>query len=66
MPWSNLMVTGGVKPEAANLKGWFDAGVTCVGMGSNLFPKNIMDARDWTALTNLVKEVMAIAKEARK
>lgn len=66
MPWSNLMVTGGVKPEQANLKGWFDAGVTCVGMGSNLFPKNIMDAKDWTALTNLVKEVMAIAKAVRK
>lgn len=66
MPWSNLMVTGGVKPEQANLKGWFDAGVTCVGMGSNLFPKSIMDAKDWTALTNLVKEVMAIAKEVRK
>ncbi len=66
MPWSNLMVTGGVKPEQANLKGWFDAGVTCVGMGSNLFPKNIMDAKDWTALTNLVKEVMAIAQEVRK
>ena len=66
MPWSNLMVTGGVKPEHANLKGWFDAGVTCVGMGSNLFPKNIMDARDWTALTNLVKEVMVIAQEVRK
>lgn len=66
MPWSNLMVTGGVKPEQANLKGWFDAGVTCVGMGSNLFPKNIMDAKDWTALTNLVKEVMAIAHDVRK
>ncbi len=66
MPWSNLMVTGGVKPEHANLKGWFDAGVTCVGMGSNLFPKNIMDAKDWTALTNLVKEVMVIAQEVRK
>ncbi len=66
MPWSNLMVTGGVKPEHANLKGWFDAGVTCVGMGSNLFPKNIMDAKDWTALTNLVKEVMAITQEVRK
>ena len=66
MPWSNLMVTGGVKPEHANLKGWFDAGATCVGMGSNLFPKNIMDAKDWTALTNLVKEVMVIAQEVRK
>ncbi|MDR3133735.1 MAG: bifunctional 4-hydroxy-2-oxoglutarate aldolase/2-dehydro-3-deoxy-phosphogluconate aldolase, partial [Prevotellaceae bacterium] len=39
MPWSMLMITGGVKPEEANLKMWFDAGASCVGMGSNLFPK---------------------------
>lgn len=66
MPWSNLMVTGGVKPERANLKGWFDAGVTCVGMGSNLFPKDIMDSGDWQALTLLVKDVMEVVAEVRK
>ena len=36
MPWSQLMVTGGVKPEKENLEGWFKAGVTCVGMGRGL------------------------------
>ena len=46
MPWSNIMVTGGVKPEEENLKGWFDAGVTCVGMGSNLFPKDVIAAKE--------------------
>lgn len=39
MPWSKLMVTGGVEPTEDNLNAWFKAGVYCVGMGSNLFPK---------------------------
>ena len=39
MPWSMLMVTGGVKPEEANLKGWFDAGVTLCGNGFKSFPR---------------------------
>ncbi|MBP3944581.1 bifunctional 4-hydroxy-2-oxoglutarate aldolase/2-dehydro-3-deoxy-phosphogluconate aldolase [Sphingobacteriaceae bacterium WQ 2009] len=36
-PKLKFMPTGGVTPEAANLKAWFDAGVTAVGLGSKLF-----------------------------
>ncbi len=38
MPWSQLMVTGGVEPTRENLTTWVKAGVTCIGMGSKLFP----------------------------
>lgn len=65
MPWSNLMVTGGVKPEKANMKSWFDAGVTCVGIGSNLFPKELMDSGNWSGLAGLVEEVMTMVHEVR-
>ncbi len=65
MPWSNIMVTGGVKPEEENLKGWFDAGVTCVGMGSNLFPKDVIAAKEWGKITDLCKNALAIAKKVR-
>lgn len=37
MPWSKLMVTGGVEPTEENLAGWFKAGAFAVGMGSKLF-----------------------------
>ena len=37
MPWLNLMVTGGVEPTAESLTAWFGAGVTAVGLGSQLF-----------------------------
>jgi 2-dehydro-3-deoxyphosphogluconate aldolase/(4S)-4-hydroxy-2-oxoglutarate aldolase len=39
-PWTSIMPTGGVAPTQANLEGWFNAGVTCVGMGSKLIKKD--------------------------
>lgn len=65
MPWSRLMVTGGVKPERANLEAWFKAGVTCVGMGSNLFPKETVAAGDWPRITALCREALQIIQEVR-
>ena len=65
MPWSNLMVTGGVKPEVANLKAWFDAGVTCVGMGSNLFPAEMIQNENWAGITRLCIDALEIIKKIR-
>ena len=65
MPWSRLMVTGGVKPERANLEAWFKAGVTCVGMGSNLFPKDVVAVGDWPRITALCREALQIIQEVR-
>lgn len=59
MPWSKLMVTGGVEPTAENLKMWFDAGVACVGMGSKLFPKDVVAAADWQRITDKCSECLA-------
>jgi len=64
-PWTNIMPTGGVTCEKENLKKWFEAGVTCVGMGSNLFPKSIMDNKDWTALEEKVKDLIETIKTLR-
>ena len=65
MPWSMLMVTGGVKPEEANLKAWFSAGVTCVGMGSNLFPADLINAKDWNGIAKLCKDSLAIIEKIK-
>ena len=65
MPWSRIMVTGGVKPERANLEAWFKAGVTCVGMGSNLFPKDAVAAGDWPRITELCRDALQIIREVR-
>ena len=50
-PWTKIMPTGGVEAKYENLKGWFDAGVTCVGMGSDLVRKDLIDAKDWAGMT---------------
>jgi 2-dehydro-3-deoxyphosphogluconate aldolase/(4S)-4-hydroxy-2-oxoglutarate aldolase len=65
MPWSKLMVTGGVKPTRENLEGWFKAGVFCVGMGSNLFPKDVIAAGEWSKISDLCRDALTIVKEVR-
>lgn len=65
MPWSKLMVTGGVEPTEENLTAWFKAGVFCVGMGSKLFPKERIDAHDWEYITDKCKESLQIIAKAR-
>ncbi len=35
-PWTSIMPTGGVSPTRESLEAWFKAGVSCVGMGSQL------------------------------
>ena len=65
MPWSQIMVTGGVKPERENLEGWFKAGVTCVGMGSNLFPKDVIAAGEWSKISELCRNALEIIKEVK-
>ena len=59
MPWSKLMVTGGVEPTQENITAWFKAGVSCVGMGSKLFPKDKVEAEDWDFITSKCKEALS-------
>ena len=61
-PWLNIMPTGGVKPEEENLKAWFGAGASCVGMGSRLFVKDESGDFDIPRITELLRLSMQIAK----
>ena len=65
MPWSKIMVTGGVEPSEENLASWFKAGVFCVGMGSRLFPAEKVKAGDWTYITEKCRESLEIISNAR-
>ena len=65
MPWSRVMVTGGVKPEKENLEAWFKAGVTAVGMGSNLFPKDAIEGSDWKKISDLCANALSIINEIK-
>ena len=65
-PWTSIMPTGGVEPTEENLKAWFEAGVACVGMGSNLFPKGAIASKDWGKITELCRNALEIIKNVRK
>ena len=65
MPWASIMPTGGVSPDEANLKGWFKAGVHCVGMGSQLFPKDVIESGNYSVITEKCKEALDIIQKLR-
>jgi 2-dehydro-3-deoxyphosphogluconate aldolase/(4S)-4-hydroxy-2-oxoglutarate aldolase len=65
MPWSDLMPSGGVSPEYENLKAWFKAGATLVGMGSQLIKKSYITDNNYSGLTEKVKETLAVIKKIR-
>ena len=64
-PWTKLMVTGGVAPTKENLTAWIKAGVYCVGMGSKLFPKEMIAAGNWEAISTLCRDALATIKKYR-
>lgn len=66
MPWSKIMVTGGVEPTADNLAGWFGAGAFCVGMGSKLFPAQYIEKADWQWITDKCRESLDCILELKK
>lgn len=65
-PWTSIMPTGGVSPTEENLKAWFDAGVTCVGMGSKLMVKDAEGNYDLATIEALTKDALIIIKQLRK
>ena len=64
-PWTSIMPTGGVEPTQENLKAWFDAGVTCVGMGSKLISKKILENRDFKQLEKNVALAIALIQKLK-
>ncbi len=60
MPWASIMPTGGVSPDKENLEAWFKAGVHCVGMGSQLFPKEVIESGNYQAITQKCHDILAI------
>ena len=65
MPWSMIMATGAVEPTEENLSAWFKAGVTCVGMGSKLFPNEMIATGNWEAISSLCRDALTTIKKYR-
>ncbi|MDB5196571.1 MAG: ketohydroxyglutarate aldolase [Flaviaesturariibacter sp.] len=63
-PNLKFMPTGGVEVEAGNLAVWFKSGVVAVGMGSKLITKEILQNKDWSALTSEAKKALQLIQDA--
>jgi 2-dehydro-3-deoxyphosphogluconate aldolase/(4S)-4-hydroxy-2-oxoglutarate aldolase len=64
-PWVSIMPTGGVEATEASLKGWFDAGVACVGMGSNLITKDLLQAGDYAGIAANIRRTLDLIRKIR-
>lgn len=65
VPDLQLMITGGVEPNENNLASWFKAGAMSVGMGSQLFSKEILENKDWDALKERVRSILLTIQKLR-
>jgi 2-dehydro-3-deoxyphosphogluconate aldolase/(4S)-4-hydroxy-2-oxoglutarate aldolase len=65
-PWTSIMPTGGVSPTKENLEGWFNAGVTCVGMGSKLIAKNADGNYDLDKIESDTRNALDIINSLRR
>ena len=62
VPDLKLMITGGVEPTQANMSAWFNAGAYCLGMGSHLFPKSLVNTNAWSDIRLRMQNAVQLAK----
>lgn len=66
MPWTSIMPTGGVSPTEENLRAWFEAGAACVGMGSKLIRKDLVEAGNFDEITRMTAQALARIRGIRE
>ena len=65
-PAMDFMPTGGVEVNKENISAWFKAGVCAVGMGSKMISKEMLENKEYTIITKLAKQALAIVGEIKK
>jgi 2-dehydro-3-deoxyphosphogluconate aldolase/(4S)-4-hydroxy-2-oxoglutarate aldolase len=64
-PWTRLMPTGGVEATEESISAWIKAGVSCVGMGSDLIVKSLVAEGKWDSISKRVSSVLGWIQAAR-
>lgn len=64
-PWTTIMTTGGVAPTPESLKCWFDAGASCVGIGSKLIKADTQGNFDLAKIENTTRECINIIQDLK-
>lgn len=65
-PKMEFMPTGGVEVNKENIGEWFKAGVCAVGLGSKLISKDVLINKDYTTISKLTTEALAIVQAIKK
>lgn len=65
-PWTSIMPTGGVSPTKESIEKWFNAGVTCVGMGSKLIKKEIDGTYNYKEITSTINKALQLIKNIKE
>ncbi|AWL08171.1 2-dehydro-3-deoxy-phosphogluconate aldolase [Aquirufa nivalisilvae] len=63
MPNTQIMVTSGVEPNKESLSTWFNAGAAAVGMGSQLFPADLIAKKDYQAIEQMIAQLITTYRE---
>ncbi len=66
MPYTSIMPTGGVDTTSESIQEWFAAGVTCVGIGSKLINKKLVNKGEFESLRQHIAATLSIIKESKK
>lgn len=64
-PWTRMMPTGGVDATQESITAWFQAGVSCVGIGSKLIAKDMVACGDYAGITQRTADVVGWIRQAR-
>lgn len=64
-PSLKIMPTGGVTLEESNLKSWFKSGVVCVGIGSNLFSKEMLLNLNYEQALQAFQNLIEVVEKTR-
>jgi 2-dehydro-3-deoxyphosphogluconate aldolase / (4S)-4-hydroxy-2-oxoglutarate aldolase len=65
LPWLQIMPTGGVEPTEQNLTEWFKSGIVCCGLGGQLFNKEHLASKNFTAIKDAMKNALALSMSVR-
>lgn len=66
LPKVEIIPTGGVEPSLESIKPWFDAGVLCVGMGSQLMRKDWVAAGEFAKISKSIESVISWINQIKK
>ena len=65
-PWTRIMPTGGIQVNEESITAWFKAGVSCVGVGSQLLREDWIAAGNFAEIAGLTRTALTWIRNARR